>query len=758
MSCPNLNEINEWLVIGMRPQVSGEAVTIGSSNELGANRAVVTSNANYTGPNPSVIDGTNTNVFPKINFVDGPEAGPESLSRALAPSGLRNVFIPSPGSGNNPSFNRWFTGAAEIIDNLTPDSNFYPNNDPVGPNVDYLPYTFQGQQRQARTVRGVDWSGNVAVTSNTGTFSLQDISIFGDIGIKSTSNTAADDIENSYYFPQGSLDGLLMSDAAPNPARGWTGNANFSQLLTHLRNWRDFIRGLPADRLFNQDVPGNDIVNRNSINNLQWPFVYFVPDAWDTNNDGIIVIDIPDDGTDFAVNNSDWVIESSGNKLIIFRIRGRANMLISNSSIMLGEQFTDNIGARKTGVLFVKVHPEEEFTSPSGSSDTVFNLSNVIMNGIGLWDLNTIGDANTDIAYGGNANRINQNNYTNIRHSNTQGCGQFISPFVNMQNVRWQHCEVMGPFEEEPEISIEKLVSPDNGVTWFDADNPPGPNVLESTDPQFRFIVTNTGNVTLTNVQVTDDVYGLIGTLPSLSPGASAQFNIVGTWALGQQVNTATATGDYNDQTVEDTDPAYWFGVEEETPAIDVEKEVSPDDGVIWFDADTPTGPLVVQGTDPQFRFTVTNIGNVTLTNVSFEDDVLGTISVGGTLEPGQSVIFNEVGTWALGQQVNTATATGDYNGQTVSDSDSAHWVGIIVLVQIEKYVSVDNGETWLDANTPPGPLLPSGGTPQFRYVVTNTGSVTLTNITVNDNVYGPITLPTTTLLPGESTEAIISG
>ena len=169
---PPLLDINNWLVIGMRPQVSGEAVTIGSSNELGADRAVVTSNNNYTDPNPSVINGTNTNVFPKINFIDGPEAGPESLSRALAPGGLRSVFRPSPPSGNNPAFNRWFTGPPLPVDNQTPEGNQYPNNNPVGPYVDYLPYTYQGQSRQARTVRGVDWSGNVAVTSNTGTFSL----------------------------------------------------------------------------------------------------------------------------------------------------------------------------------------------------------------------------------------------------------------------------------------------------------------------------------------------------------------------------------------------------------------------------------------------------------------------------------------------------------------------------------------------------------------------------------------------------------
>lgn len=54
--------------------------------------------------------------------------------------------------------------------------------------------------------------------------------------------------------------------------------------------------------------------------------------------------------------------------------------------------------------------------------------------------------------------------------------------------------------------------------------------------------------------------------------------------------------------------------------------------------------------------------------------------------------------------------------------------------IQIIKYVSVDNGHTWIDANVSPGPNLPIGVTPQFKFVITNTGNVPLTNITVNDN------------------------
>jgi hypothetical protein len=313
-----------------------------------------------------------------------------------------------------------------------------------------------------------------------------------------------------------------------------------------------------------------------------------------------------------------------------------------------------------------------------------------------------------------------------------------------------------GVIDPTSSIDVEKEVSADNGVTWFDADAPTGPNVVFPTAPQFRFTVTNTGNLTLTNVIVTDNVYGVvIAPIPTLAPGSSATNIVAGVWTLGQQVNTSTATCN---EGVSDTDPAYWVGVEAPTPEIDVLKEVSPDNGVNWFDANTAPGPNVPSNTNPHFRFTVINAGTVTLTNVSITDDVLGTIVSGLILSPGQSAQVIVIGTWALGQQLNTATASGIGNGQTITDTDPAYWVGIIVAIDIVKEVSPDNGVTWFDANTSPGPLLPSGVTPQFRYVVTNTGSVTLTNVTVTDNVYGPITLLSTTLLPGESTEAVITG
>ncbi len=307
---------------------------------------------------------------------------------------------------------------------------------------------------------------------------------------------------------------------------------------------------------------------------------------------------------------------------------------------------------------------------------------------------------------------------------------------------------------QSPEVQIIKYVSPDRGVTWINANTPPGPTILPDIQPQFKFVVTNVGSEDLTNIIVTDDKFGIVGSVATLPVGQSIFFLYTAAWEEGQHVNTATVT---DDQGVTDENSAYYTGVRG-NPSITVKKYVSPDEGTTWFDADIPPGPTVYSNIQPQFKFVVTNTGNVPLTLVSLTDSVYGVISVGGNLSEGSSFTTVITRPWSEGQHENQATATGNYGESTVSSSDYAHYFGAEITtpgINIEKFVSVDNGVTWIHANTSPGPLLPTGFTPKFKYVVTNVGNQILTNINVNDNVLGPIgTLPE--LAIGESFQWIV--
>jgi hypothetical protein len=113
---------------------------------------------------------------------------------------------------------------------------------------------------------------------------------------------------------------------------------------------------------------------------------------------------------------------------------------------------------------------------------------------------------------------------------------------------------------DSPSIALEKYVS-DGSATWYDADVPPGPYIIEY-DPAFwTFVISNTGNVDLTTVVVTDTVLGEICTIDSLAAGADQICTAISLAEEGQQENLGFATADYGGGTVGDQDPCHYFGV-----------------------------------------------------------------------------------------------------------------------------------------------------------------------------------------------------
>ncbi len=173
-----------------------------------------------------------------------------------------------------------------------------------------------------------------------------------------------------------------------------------------------------------------------------------------------------------------------------------------------------------------------------------------------------------------------------------------------------------------PAVNVVKFV---NGV---DADSPTGPHVPAGSTVTFTYVVTNTGNVPLGNVVVTDDKLGPIAGPASgdansnglLDPTETWTYTTTATGLAGQQTNLGTVTGrDPNTgATVTDDDPANYFG---DAPAVNIVKFVNGQD------ADSPTGPHVPAGSTLTFTYVVTNTGNVALANVAVTDDELGPIT-----------------------------------------------------------------------------------------------------------------------------------
>ncbi len=101
-----------------------------------------------------------------------------------------------------------------------------------------------------------------------------------------------------------------------------------------------------------------------------------------------------------------------------------------------------------------------------------------------------------------------------------QDCG-LSQPGGDWSHITFYYCVPPA----KPSIELVKQVSVDGGIKWLDADEAFGPELIDS-QPKFRFWVANTGNVTLNNIVIEDNVFGYIGTIPSLASGASDGFII----------------------------------------------------------------------------------------------------------------------------------------------------------------------------------------------------------------------------------------
>jgi hypothetical protein len=298
-------------------------------------------------------------------------------------------------------------------------------------------------------------------------------------------------------------------------------------------------------------------------------------------------------------------------------------------------------------------------------------------------------------------------------------------------------------FGADANVDIEK------STNTVDADEAPGPLVAVGDPVVWSYVVTNTGNVELTNITVTDDQIdaseidcgdGSNVVAGPLAPDDSFTCTAQGVAEDGQYENTGTVVGDAPDGSQpSDEDPSHHTGVE---PAVDIEKSTNT------VDADEPTGPLVLVGNPVRWTYVVTNTGNTDLTDVTVTDDQIdaseidcgdGTNVVAGPLAPDESFTCTATGVAAADQYENTGEVVGDgpettdENGdpvppQQVSDEDPSHHFGAAPAVDIEKST---NGE---DADQGPGPSLGVGELVTWTYVVTNTGNVELTNVTVTDD------------------------
>jgi len=275
------------------------------------------------------------------------------------------------------------------------------------------------------------------------------------------------------------------------------------------------------------------------------------------------------------------------------------------------------------------------------------------------------------------------------------------------------------------------IITPQIRVAKFCPEGPvpPGGTLV------FSGVVSNTGNITLTNVVVVNSqpqagtpVFGPV----TLAPGQSQTFTgsyVVPTNQCGPWVDTLTATG--NSKCGEVVSHSATASCEAVVQGCVVVQKFCP--------PPTPPGELIV------YTGSVSNCGNIGLTNIVVTNDRQPGVTVFGptNLAPGQVYFFTNSYRAPLdscGPVFDNLFVSGNtLCGQPVTNFvDSACPLVTAPSIRVAKFC-------------PDAPVAP-GGVLVFTGAVTNTGNITLTNIVVvNDQpAPGTVVLGPLTLAPGQ--------
>lgn len=285
---------------------------------------------------------------------------------------------------------------------------------------------------------------------------------------------------------------------------------------------------------------------------------------------------------------------------------------------------------------------------------------------------------------------------------------------------------------------------------------------------EYRFEIRNTGNTSLSNITFTDDHElkdlewdrEISTLLPGEKAAGSAAYTLTQEDVdAGHVLNTAVVTGKAPDgKEVTDTD--------------DAETEIAAEPGICLEKSTDPAIRTNARAGDAvPFTFVITNTGNCSLGSIALEDALEGISDVvidwnnsgndataAGVLSSGESVNGEAFYTLTqadidAGSIENRAIVTGTApSGSVVQSEDDANVLlpenGAIILVKVSE------GE--ITGETKPGDIV------RYDFTVTNAGNVTLTGVTILDDLEGigaiqydwdgssDVGTPAGTLSPGE--------
>ena len=396
--------------------------------------------------------------------------------------------------------------------------------------------------------------------------------------------------------------------------------------------------------------------------------------------------------------------------------------------------FTDGNDATGTPEVAPGIEIDKTASSPTYSvvgevityTFEVHNIGSVILNNIVVTDANITGAVScpqTTLI-------VDEIMFCSAAHTITQDNIDFDITFVNVASVTANPTEgtlgdvsgtvtVTGPLANNS-MTVTKSASPTTNVAVGDTVN-------------YTYVITNTGNITLENANITDAHNGS-GTLSSITPANAtiaplASQTFTATYIVVQAdvdaqapfTNLATAHATPKRGTITEPTAGASVDVTAAVPSLSMVKS-------------SPTGPYSTVGDILTYSYLVTNTGNVSLTSLSIADDIVdgagGSVSCPALPATGIAPLATHTcsATYAVtqadidgGSVMNTATAT---SGAQTSGPSS-------VTINADQ-----SPELTLTKSSPSGNYFFVGDTLTYSYVVTNSGNTTITAaISVADDV-----------------------
>ncbi|AAM31034.1 hypothetical protein MM_1338 [Methanosarcina mazei Go1] len=280
---------------------------------------------------------------------------------------------------------------------------------------------------------------------------------------------------------------------------------------------------------------------------------------------------------------------------------------------------------------------------------------------------------------------------------------------------------------------------------------------------EYKITVNNTGNIDLTNVNVTDTlIENLTGPTGDNEPlnilNVGETWTYTGTYTVTQQDinNNGDGDGDIDNTATVECDQLEPKQDSEEVP-IQQNASYTIDKMVTDVAGNGPTANVTKTGDVISYQINVTNTGNIDLTNVNVTDTLIETLT--GPVESMTSNRVLEVGeTWTYtgtytatlidvitngdgdGFIENTATVDSDQLGP---ESDSAVVpIKIIPVYEPNQAYEIEKSIMDVDSRGPAASVKEAGDVITYSIVVTNTGDVDLTNVVVTDSLIdlaGPV-------------------